>query len=125
MNDTAPKNLEGWVPELASPGELLAALDKAFDYRGDVTVTLKNQSVVSGYLFDRRTGGGLDDSFARLMPEDGGANLEVRYADIARLQFADRDPASGKSWETWVRKYAEKKSKGESASISGDFDDHA
>lgn len=124
MNQT-PSQLEGWVPELASPGELMDALDRAFDYRGDVTVTLQDGRVIAGYLFDRRTGQGLDDSYARIMPADGGANAEVRYADIARLQFADRDPASGKSWETWVRKYAEKKAKGESASIRGDFDDHA
>jgi len=124
MNQT-PSKLEGWVPELATPSELTDALDKAFDYRGDVTVTLKDGRVIAGYLFDRRTGQGLDDSYARIMPADGGANAEVPYADIARLQFADRDPASGKSWETWVRKYAEKKAKGESASMRGDFDDHA
>jgi len=124
MNAT-PDKLEGWVPDLASPGELLTALDKAFDYRGDVTVTLKDESTISGYLYDRRTGQSLDDSVARLMPADGSANVEIRYADIARLQFADRDPASGKSWETWVTKYAQKKAQGESAALRGDFDDDA
>ena len=29
--------LEGWVPELAGEDELRKALEKAFDYRGDVT----------------------------------------------------------------------------------------
>jgi hypothetical protein len=38
---TKHENLEGWIPELATPEEVFAALEKAFDYRGDVTLTLK------------------------------------------------------------------------------------
>ena len=34
---TASEKLEGWVPELATPEELHAALEQAFDYRGDVS----------------------------------------------------------------------------------------
>ena len=33
------EQLEGWVPELATEDELREALEKAFDYRGDITVT--------------------------------------------------------------------------------------
>ena len=36
--------LEGWVPELASDAEIREALEKAFDYRGDVTITRKDGS---------------------------------------------------------------------------------
>ena len=36
------ENLEGWIPELASEAEVREALEKAFDYRGDVTVTRKD-----------------------------------------------------------------------------------
>ena len=50
------ENLEGWVPELASEAEIREALEKAFDYRGDITVTRKDGTVVEGYLFDRRMG---------------------------------------------------------------------
>ena len=38
---TEHEKLEGWVPELASDEDLRQALEKAFDYRGDVTLTLK------------------------------------------------------------------------------------
>jgi len=33
------EGIEGWVPELANETELREALEKAFDYRGDVTLT--------------------------------------------------------------------------------------
>ena len=53
---TEHQNLEGWAPVLGSDAEVLDALEKAFDYRGDVTITCKDGSVVEGYIFDRRTG---------------------------------------------------------------------
>ena len=56
---TAHERLEGWIPELASEDELRVALEKAFDYRGDVTITRKDGSKIEGYLFDRRTGASL------------------------------------------------------------------
>jgi hypothetical protein len=62
------EQLEGWVPELASEAEVREALEKAFDYRGDVTLTRKDGSKVEGYLYDRRTGTTLVDSVVRIMP---------------------------------------------------------
>ena len=62
------EQLEGWTPELASDAEIREALEKAFDYRGDVTVTRKDGSTVEGYLFDRRTGATLGDSYIRIIP---------------------------------------------------------
>ena len=34
-------------------------------------------------------------------------------ASIAALAFTGRDTAAGKSWEAWIKKYAEKKAAGE------------
>src|ERR1700684_356203 len=65
------EQLEGWVPELASEAEVCEALEKAFDYRGDITVTRKDGSQVQGYLYDRRTGATLAESLVRIMPSDG------------------------------------------------------
>ena len=62
---TTHEQLEGWVPELAGEEEVRQALEKAFDYRGDVTITLKNGSKLEGYIFDRRPGHGLSDSTVR------------------------------------------------------------
>ncbi len=107
------ENLEGWIPELASDAEVREALEKAFDYRGDITVTLKDGSKVEGYLFDRRQGASLAQSFIRIIPMDNVGKLNVAYSDIAALAFTGRDTAAGKTFEAWVKKYWEKKAAGE------------
>ena len=43
-----------------------------------------------------------------MLKPDGG-KLTVRYSDIERLAFTGRDMADGRSWEAWVKKYAERK----------------
>ena len=110
---TAHESVEGWVPNLASEEEVRAALEKAFDFRGDVTITRKDGSKVEGYVFDRVSGRDLPSSFVRILPKDSNEKLKIAYADIAALVFSSRDPAAGKSWEAWVRKYWQKKSTGD------------
>lgn len=109
----AHEKLEGWIPELAGEEEIRQALEKAFDYRGDVSITRKDGSQVEGYIFDRRTGKTLTDSLVRLYPKDSNQKIAITYAEIAAITFSGRDTAAGKSWEAWVRKYWEKKSAGE------------
>ena len=105
--------LEGWTPELATPDELRSALDTAFSYRGDVTITRKSGAKIEGYVFDRRQGPTLENSFVRVMPKDSDEKVSIAYSDIAALAFSGRDTAAGKSWEAWVRKYWEKRAAGE------------
>jgi hypothetical protein len=109
----AHEKLEGWIPGLAGDEEVRQALEKAFDYRGDVTITRKDGSKVEGYIFDRRSGATLADSIVRLYPRDSNQKVAVAYSEIAAITFSGRDTAAGKSWEAWVRKYWEKKSAGE------------
>ena len=110
----AREKLEGWVPDLAKPEELRSALENAFDYRGDVLITRKDGTKVEGYIFDRRPGHTLSDSWVRLLPKDGSPKTAISYADVAALAFTGRDMAAGKSWESWVRQYWDKKTAGES-----------
>ena len=42
-----------------------AALEKAFDYRGDVTLTLKSGEKIEAYIFNRQTGATLADSWVQ------------------------------------------------------------
>jgi len=109
----AHEKLEGWVLELAGGEDLRQALEKAFDYRGDVTITRKDGSKIEGYIFDRRGGKSLEDSCVRIYPKDSNQKVSVAYSDISALAFSGRDTAAGKSWEAWVRKYWEKKAAGE------------
>jgi len=110
---TEREQLEGWIPELASEEELRQALEKAFDYRGDITITRKDGSKVEGYLFDRRSAATLKESVVRLYPKNSNEKIAICYADIAALAFTGRDTAAGKSWEAWMKKYAAKKAAGE------------
>jgi hypothetical protein len=105
--------IEGWVPELASESEVRAALEKAFDYRGDVTITRKDGTKVEGYVFDRRNASTLSESVVRLIPQNSREKISIPYSNIAALAFSGRDTAAGRSWEAWVRKYWEKKAAGE------------
>jgi len=110
---TVHESVEGWVPQLATENELREALEKAFDYRGDVAITKKDGSKIDGYIFDRVTGTTLEGSYVRILPRDSNQRVKISYAEIAALAFSRRDPAAGKSWEAWVRKYWGKKSSGE------------
>jgi hypothetical protein len=113
----AHDKLEGSVPLLANEEDLRKALEQAFDYRGDVSITLKDGRTIEGYIFDRgvdRTQGtALTAGFVRLLPKDGSPKIKICYAEIAALAFTGRDMAAGKSWENWVRHYWEKKAAGE------------
>jgi hypothetical protein len=111
------ERLQGSIPALTNEEELRVALEKAFEYRGDVTITRKDGSAVEGYLYDRRTSAKLRESLVRVLPADGSPRVSISYADIAALCFSGRDTAAGKSWEAWIRKYWEKKAAGEAAAI--------
>jgi hypothetical protein len=118
----AKENLQGLVWDTASEDALRTGLEKAFDYRGDVTITKTDGSTIEGYIFDRRPGKTLKDSMVRVIPavkagaDSKGVPLQkvsVAYSEIAGLVFTGRDTAAGKSWEAWVKKYREKKAAGE------------
>jgi len=110
---TEHENLEGWIPELASEEDVRQALEKAFDYRGDVTLTLKNGDVIEAYIFNRFTGGSLAESWVQYFTPKAADKRKVSYAEIARVEFTGKDRAAGKHWEDWVAKYNEKKAAGE------------
>ncbi|HEY3989153.1 MAG TPA: hypothetical protein VGM02_07635 [Acidobacteriaceae bacterium] len=108
------EQLEGWIPALANEDDLRLALEKAFDYRGDIQLTLKDGRVIEGYIFDRRSADTLAASAVRIIPAKERSKVTVPYSEIAGLAFTGRDTAAGKSFEAWVKKYWEKKAAGES-----------
>jgi hypothetical protein len=110
---TVHENLEGWIPELASDDDVREALEKAFDYRGDVTLTLKNGEKVEAYIFNRTTGATLADSYVHYFTPKADNKRKLSYAEITRLEFSGKDRAAGKHWEDWVKAYNEKKAAGE------------
>ncbi len=107
------EKLEGWIPELASDEDVRQALEKAFDYRGDVTLTLKSGDKIEAYIFNRQTGATLADSFLQYFTPSAPDKRKVSYEQIARLEFTGKDRAAGKHWEDWLKAYNEKKASGE------------
>jgi len=121
---TAPvlvrENLQGLSVDGGDLEALRHAIDIAFDYRGDVMIGRKSDgSSVEGYIFDRR-GSTTSEIVVRLIPKDSDERVMIPLADIAWLKFSGKDTASGKSFENWIKKYAQKKLAGETASIESE-----
>jgi hypothetical protein len=106
--------LEGLNWDVSTTAALQMGLENAFGYRGDVTLHLKDGSLVEGYVFDYQPAPLLANSKVRVMLKASPGTKKTVPADqIAGLLFSGRDTAAGKSWEAWVNKYAEKKARGE------------
>lgn len=112
--------LQGLLATSRDEAALLDAMEKAFDYRGDVTLTLMDTREVTGYIFDRRRGDSLATSTVRLLTPDSNEKISVAFDRIAKIEFTGKDTAAGKSFETWLKKYVEKKLAGERASIESE-----
>jgi hypothetical protein len=103
MRDSTPEGTpEGRIFRPMNLSELSQAVDLAFDYRGDVTLELTSGETVEGYLFNRD--GAADPPILYVFPQGESGVRLIRYADIAAIVLSGEDPASGKSWEAWVRK---------------------
>lgn len=113
-------SLQGMVATREDERALLDALEKAFDYRGDVTIVRTDGSSMTGYIFDRRRRETLAESTVRLMIDGDDGHHTIRFSEIERLEFSGKDTAHGKTFERWVQRYIEKKLKGEQASIESE-----
>ena len=109
MTDTKSHSAQGAVGSLQGRqftphafAELAEAIELAFDYRGDVTVTLRSGQHVTGYLFNRTVQG--QESSFDIFPEGEVGVQSVRYGDVVSVAFSGEDTASGNSWESWVAK---------------------
>jgi len=94
------------MPQFVDADERDAAIDRAFDYRGDVTILRRSGELVEGYLYDRRVEGECGPYVKMML--SGGGELRVDYEDISGLALTGKDAAAGKSWEAWVRQNAER-----------------
>ncbi|MEI9967735.1 MAG: hypothetical protein WDM87_03585 [Terracidiphilus sp.] len=89
---TEHEQLEGSVPSLATEQDLKDALEKAFDYRGDITITLKSGEKIEAYIFNRLAGATLSDSFVQYFTPNAPDKRKLAYDQIARLEFFRERP---------------------------------
>jgi len=99
-------SLEGSVFTCQSEQDRVEAIDKAFDYRGDVTLTVRGE-VVEGYIFNRD--GHSSPPRLQMFLKGSETPRIIPYADVDSIAFSGKDTANGKSWEAWVSKKAEER----------------
>ena len=97
-----PASLQGRVFTPQSHRELAEAIELAFDYRGDVTISLRSGEVICGYLFNREVSSGR--SWVEVFPASHPDARRVYYDEVATIAFTGEDTANGKSWDAWVTK---------------------
>jgi hypothetical protein len=95
------RSLEGWDPGRVEGPDLAFIVERAFDYRGDVTVVHGDGREQVGYVFNRDADA--PRPFVQLFPRDGGEAVTIPYADIASIRFSGRDTAAGNSYAAWLR----------------------
>ena len=94
-------SLEGWTPEVMDAASLAEVIERAFDYRGDVTIVRRDGSEIVGYLFNRDAT--VAQPFVQVFEQRGGDALTLPYADIQTIRFTGRDTAAGNSYAAWLR----------------------
>jgi len=99
-----PESLQGQTFHPQNDAELAHAIDKAFDYRGDVTLVLDDGTSIEGYLSNRDHAGRMIEFFPR-----NGDITRFHYARIRSISFVGQDTADGKSWENWMAKKADQR----------------
>ena len=67
-------------------------IERAFHYRGDVTIRLDNGDSVTGYLFNRNNR--VSEPFAQLFETRTGREICISYQNIAEVLLTGRDAAA-------------------------------
>ena len=88
--------------DVTEEASIAAAIDQTVRHYGTLNVLLSNAggssnkdgSVVEGYIFDRRTGATLADSYVRLFPKDAPEKRSIAYSEVAALNFSGRQASS-------------------------------
>lgn len=106
------QSLEGQQFQLSDAEARRRVIELAFDYRGDVTITLQSGQTIEGYVFDRSSHP-LSPT-VKIFPKEESGPLEFRYDEVAGLTFSGEDTAFGKSWEDWLNKMEKVSQKKES-----------
>jgi hypothetical protein len=94
--------------------DIAVLVDKAFDYRGDVTLELKDGRQIVGYLCNRVPKRKQPDAepFVELMVPGETEKKVIKYTEIRDIRLTGEDTAAGKSWEEWMARQSAKKQTG-------------
>ena len=102
--DPSP-SLEGWDPANDGPVDVPDVVEKAFAYRGNVSIDTTGGRALVGYLFNRNTSG--SRAFVQYLDDKGDGPFTLPYASIANIRFTGNDPAKGNSYVDYQRRKAQ------------------
>ena len=105
---TEEATLEGWVPGPDVP--VTELVERAFDYRGNVTIERVDGTEVVGYLFNRDERA--TAPFVQVFDLDGAGPITIPYAAIRTIRFTGRDTAAGNSYAAWLERKAAAEARG-------------
>ncbi len=80
-----------------SGNEIAGLVERAFHYRGDITVRTVEGLEVIGYLFNR--GSSASGASAQLFEARTGRQVTIPYGSITDVLFTGSDAASGKHFQ--------------------------
>jgi hypothetical protein len=79
--------------------QLRSEIEKAFDYRGHVTLTLQDGSAVEGYLYNRD----LERGFVEIMVKNSDERRRLELSQLRGVALTGEDCAAGKSYEDYQK----------------------
>src|SRR2546428_11374735 len=96
-------SLQGWAPVIGVETSVGEVVDRAFDYRGDVTVVTASGRELVGYVYNRDAH--VAQPFLQMFDADGGSH-QLSYSDIRAIRFTGKDTAAGAAYQAWRRPQA-------------------
>jgi prophage tail gpP-like protein len=115
---TEEKSLEGWAPEVSDELTLEEVIERAFEYRGDVTISRTDGTAIVGFVYNRNRQSA--EPYVEMLDASANSHLTMRYADIENVVFTGRDTSAGKSFEAWQRRReSARKARAQRAQSSG------
>lgn len=80
-------------------------IEIAFDYRGNVTLVLKNGERVEGFIFNRNVEqGNAAEQYVEVFLAGSGTYQKISVNDLSEVQLTGEDHAAGKSYQEWLEK---------------------
>lgn len=112
---TSSASLQGWSNAFDTPEAKWQAIEIAFDYRGDITLSLAGGEELIGFLFNRDLE--CDAPFVEVFPKGDEQARRIAVSDIVGLELSGADPAAGRTWDAWLQKVAQAEASGKIAEL--------
>src|SRR5256886_17194732 len=93
-------SLQGWAPVIGVETSVGEVVERAFDYRGDVTVVTASGRELAGYIYNRDAH--VAEPYLQMFDADGGSH-QLSYSDIRAIRFTGEDTAAGGRPAAWLR----------------------